>query len=220
MPIYRGNTKIETIYRGGTVIGQVYKGSTLVYENKLPAGQVLAESSTPGTYTLTIPKTQNYYFVVVGAGGGSAWGGSGHYTNYNAAGGSGACAAGTIKLTKGTVLTYVVGALGANNAGSSVGDYPAQAGGSSAVSIPGNAIATANGGGGAIAHIHTSPTRTPGAGGTYTMGTGVAVDSSITKNGNAGVEDTPGASVYGGWGKGNQTATTNGTNGYVLIRTA
>lgn len=220
MTVYKGSQKQNLIYKGGTSIASIYKDGAHVYESKLPAGQVLAESSTPGYYTLTIPKTQNYYFIVVGGGGGSAWGGSGHYTNYNAAGGSGACLAGTIKLTRGTVLTYQVGALGANNAGSSVGDYPAQAGGVSSLVISGTAFATANGGGGAIAHIHTSPVRTPGAGGTYVAGTGVSVDTSITKNGNAGVNDSPGASVYGGHGKGNQTGTTNGTPGYVLIRTA
>lgn len=180
----------------------------------------MAETATPGTYTLTVPKTQNYYFIAVGAGGGSAWGGSGHYTNYNTAGGSGACAAGTIKLTKGTIITYVVGSVGANNAGSTVGNYPAKAGGASTITVPNNAIVTANGGGGAIAHIHTSPTRTPGAGGTYAFGTNVTVDASITKNGNAGVNDSPGASVYGGHGKGNQTGTTNCTPGYILIKTA
>lgn len=220
MTAHKGSQKQSLIYSGGMCIASIRKGGVLVYENKLPAGRVLVESSTPGTYTYTIPKTQNYYFIIVGAGGGSAWGGSGHYTNYNAAGGSGACAAGVIKLAKGTVLTYVVGALGANNAGSSVGNYPAKAGGLSSLSLSNTAFATANGGGGAIAHIHTSPTRTPGAGGTYTMGTGVVVDSLITKNGYAGINDTPGASVYGGFGKGNATGTVNGTNGYVLIKTA
>ena len=208
MTVYKGSQKQNLIYKGGTSIASIYKGGAHVYESKLPAGQVLAESSTPGYYTLTIPKTQNYYFIVVGGGGGSAWGGSG------------ACLAGTIKLTRGTVLTYQVGALGANNAGSSVGDYPAQAGGVSSLVISGTSFATANGGGGAIAHIHTSPVRTPGAGGTYVARTEVSVDTSITKNGNAGVNDSPGASVYGGHGKGNQTGTTNGTPGYVLIRTA
>ncbi len=220
MSIYKGKIKQNIICEGLKTIEKICKGSTIIYENKLPAGQILVETSTPGTYTLTIPKTQNYYFIAVGACGGSALGGSGHYTNCNAAGGSGACAAGTIKLAKGTIVTYVVGALGANNSGYSVGNYPAKAGGASSVSIPGNSIATANGGGGAIAHIHTSPTRTPCAGGTYAFGSGVTVDTSITKNGNSGVNDSPGASVYGGHGKGNQTGTTNGTLGYFIFKTA
>jgi hypothetical protein len=70
--LYKGSTKIGSFQLGSTKIGKLYKGSTLVYQSKLPAGQVIFESSTAGTYTVTIPKTQNYYIDLVGGGGGSS----------------------------------------------------------------------------------------------------------------------------------------------------
>ena len=106
MPIYKGSVKQKDIYIGSTKIGKVYKGSQLVYQSKLPAGQVIFESATPGTYTITIPNTQTYHIDLVGGGGGgwSFWGGS-----YN--GGSAAYIYGDTLLTKGT-YTLVIGSGG------------------------------------------------------------------------------------------------------------
>lgn len=105
MPIYKGSVKQKDIYIGSTKIGKVYKGSTLVYQSKLPAGQVIFESSTAGTYTIVIPKTQAYHIDLVGGGGG------GHHKSApqkNKGGGSGGYVYGTIMIPKGN-YTLVIG---------------------------------------------------------------------------------------------------------------
>jgi hypothetical protein len=128
MTIYKGSQKIGTLYRGGSEIQEDYKGSTLVYQSKLPAGQIVFEQAAPGTYTVTLPKTQNYRLIMVGGGGGGANGGSGHYTNYNAGGGSGGYVEVIVKLDKGS-YTVSVGAIGTHGSGSSAGLYYGTAGG-------------------------------------------------------------------------------------------
>lgn len=110
--IYKGNVKQKDIYIGSTKIGKVYKGSTLLYQSKLPAGQVIFESANSGTYTVNIPNTQNYYIELVGGGGG------GHHSSgvvsYNYGGGSGGCVYGTILIPKGN-YTLVIGSGGTEN---------------------------------------------------------------------------------------------------------
>lgn len=103
MTIYKGNIKQEDVYIGSVKIDKVYKGSTLVYQSKLPAGQVIFESATPGTYTINIPTTQTYYIDLVGGGGG---GFSVSIGKFN--GGSAAYIYGNTVLEKGT-YTLVIG---------------------------------------------------------------------------------------------------------------
>lgn len=112
MPIYKGSVKQKDIYVGSTKIGKVYKGSILVYQSKLPAGQVIFESATPGTYTVNIPNTQTYHIDLVGGGGGG-WTLFG--ASYN--GGSAAYIYGDTLLTKGT-YTLVIGSGGVTTSGS------------------------------------------------------------------------------------------------------
>lgn len=103
--IYKGSNKIEDVYAGNTKIEFIYKGSTQVYSSKLPAGQVIFESSTAGTYTIVIPKTQTYHIDLVGGGGG------GHHRSppyTNRGGGSGGYVYGTITIPKGN-YTLVIG---------------------------------------------------------------------------------------------------------------
>lgn len=114
--IYKGSVKQKDIYIGSTKIGKVYKGSTLVYQSKLPAGQVIFESATPGTYTITISKTQNYYIELVGGGAGAY----AYLTNSNKAGTSASMITGTIQITAGT-YELVVGSGARGGTGSS--DY-------------------------------------------------------------------------------------------------
>ena len=109
--LYKGSTKIGSFQLGSTKIGKLYKGSTLVYESKLPAGQVIFESSTAGTYTVTIPKTQKYYIDLVGGGGGGHVIMSDHYT-----GGSAAYIKGETRLEKGDYV-LIIGSGGRGGAG-------------------------------------------------------------------------------------------------------
>lgn len=104
--IYKGSVKQKDIYIGSAKISKVYKGSQLVYQSKSPAGQVIFESATPGTYTVNIPNTQTYHIDLVGGGGGGWLLGG---TAYN--GGSAAYIYGDTLLTKGT-YTLVIGSGG------------------------------------------------------------------------------------------------------------
>ena len=203
--------------RTGILITNVYKGSTLVYENKLPAGQIVFEQAAAGTYTVTLPKTQNYRLIMVGGGGGGASGGSGHYTNYNAGGGSGGYVEVIVKLDKGS-YTVSVGAIGAHGAGSSAGLYYGTAGG--------NTTAfgfTAGGGQGGRCSIHSGGPL-GGAGGSNTLATYVQLVANTT--GNTGATSggsynvSGGASVYGSYGRGQNAYGDAGVAGYIKIVTA
>ena len=201
----------------GIAISNVYKGSTLVYENKLPAGQIVFEQATAGTYTVTLPKTQNYRLIMVGGGGGGASGGSGHYTNYNAGGGSGGYVEVIVKLDKGS-YTVSVGAIGAHGSGSSAGLYYGTAGG--------NTTAfgfTAGGGQGGRCSIHSGGPL-GGAGGSNTLATYIQLVANTT--GNTGATSggsynvSGGASVYGSYGRGQNAYGDAGVAGYIKIVTA
>lgn len=107
--IYKGSNKIEDVYIGNTKIEFIYKGSTQVYSSKLPAGQVIFESSTAGTYTIVIPKTQTYHIDLVGGGGGGHKSSSGIVHRYG--GGSGGYVYGLIFIPAGT-YTLLIGSGG------------------------------------------------------------------------------------------------------------
>ena len=201
----------------GIAISNVYKGSTLVYENKLPAGQIVFEQAVAGTYTVTLPKTQNYRLIMVGGGGGGASGGSGHYTNYNAGGGSGGYVEVIVKLDKGS-YTVSVGAIGAHGSGSSAGLYYGTAGGAT------TAFGfTAGGGQGGRCSIHSGGPL-GGAGGSNTLATYVQLVANTT--GNTGATSggsynvSGGASVYGSYGRGQNAYGDAGVAGYIKIVTA
>ncbi len=102
MPIYKGNKSISTI-KCSRNIGKVYHASTLMFKI-LPVNTVLFSTRTAGTYSYTIPTSQNYRITVVGGGGGGC----------TASGGSSGVFIGQIKLSKGTVLNITVGAGGSN----------------------------------------------------------------------------------------------------------
>ena len=217
MAVYKGSQKQNLIYKGGTSIASVYKGTVLVYESKLPAGQVVLEQAVAGTYTVALPKTQNYRLIMVGGGGGGANGGSGHYTNYNAGGGSGGYVEVIVKLNKGS-YTVSVGAIGEHGAGSSAGLYYGTAGG--------NTTAfgfTAGGGQGGRCSIHSAGP-VGGAGGSNTLATYVQLVANTT--GNTGATSggsynvSGGESVYGSYGRGQNAYGDAGVAGYIKIVTA
>ena len=64
MPIYKGNKLIGTI-KGSRNIGKVYHASSLMFQI-LPVNTVLFSIRNPGTYSFTIPTSQNYRIIVVG----------------------------------------------------------------------------------------------------------------------------------------------------------
>ena len=70
MPIYKGNKLICTI-KGSRNIGKVYHVSSLMFQI-IPVNTVLFSIRNPGTYSFTIPTSQNYRTTVVGCVGGWA----------------------------------------------------------------------------------------------------------------------------------------------------
>ena len=107
MAIYKGNQKQNKVYKGGTKIGKIYKGSTLIYSSSLPSGIIIFESATPGTYTVNITSSQNYYIELVGSGASGQT--KAGFSKKRYGGGSGAYVYGTQYLAKGT-YTVVIGA--------------------------------------------------------------------------------------------------------------
>lgn len=137
--IYKGSNKIEDIFVGNIQIGSVYKGSTQVYSSKLPAGQVIFESSTAGTYEINIPKSQNYYIQLVGGGGGGRYA----HVSTDSGGGSGGYVYGTIHIPAG-IYTLIVGKGGASGTagGDSVFVEQIAGGGKSRTSYAGGTCTT------------------------------------------------------------------------------
>lgn len=176
----------------------------------------LLDTSTPGTYTVSVNEDTIAEVAVVGGGGGGvgcAHGGKWFYAD----GGGGAAFVGTINLPAGT-YTVTVGAGGASNFNpSSASDAGSVTGGNSSLGdliIAGGGI-RGSGVNGAY----------PGAGGTLTVNADV-ISSTIQSNGNnAGGGGLSGhgqaQSLYEGYGKGGMGiygGSVAGTNGYVKIR--
>ena len=117
MPVYNGNVKQKDLYVGGVKIKEAYYGDIKVYSAGYPAGTVLFDSSTAGTYTVTLKYTQNYKLWLVGGGSPNVkktWCAGGACEDTWAGGGSGAMIYGTAKLNKGT-YTIVIGGSNANS---------------------------------------------------------------------------------------------------------
>ncbi len=129
MPIYKGNKLIGTI-KGSRNIGKVYHASSLMFQI-LPVNTVLFSIRNSGTYSFTIPTSQNYRITVVGGGGGGA----------TASGGSSGLFIGDIKLIKNTVLSIVIGA---GSAGGNRNVWAKNGGGSSISGL----VSISGGGGG------------------------------------------------------------------------
>lgn len=110
MTLHIGDDNIVDIRKGDTKIAKVYHGSDLVW-GYIP-GQVLFESSTPGTYQLYVKCRCKLDIKIVGAGGGAtSWGAyysNGYTWNASGGGGSGAYIHGTKEVFAGT-YTIVVG---------------------------------------------------------------------------------------------------------------
>lgn len=170
--------------------------------NKVPSGTVLFDKNTAGTYTVTIPMTQVYDVIMVGAGGGGDKGAI--YKSYGG-GGSGAAFVGKIQLTAGS-LKVIVGKGGTN--GFYGGTLPTN-GGASYIDDYYVGGGEAGSGGGAGGSKGNCPT-------TYGYTKWVA--------GNAGkagyASNNGGASVYGGYGAGAAASGGTGGAGYVKIYVA
>lgn len=200
MSLHIGSNNIVDIRRGNQKIAKVYKGSDLVW-GYVP-GQVLFESSTPGTYTIRIKCRCKLYVQAVGAGGGrqsTAYPIQGVWHYWSGSGGSGAYVYGNKEVYAGTYTITV----GAGTAGGATAD-----GGNSVV------FGEVAGGG---------KTGTSWAGGASGGAGGTASTTLNFINGNSGGRWTDGhgaggASVYGGYGTGassNDGAASVG--GYVKI---
>lgn len=198
---------------------------TSVYDK----GQVLFESSTPGTYSLNVEETAECEVYCIGAGGGGAAGvykrgGFGSRYYYAAAGGgSGGGFIGTVKINEGS-YPLVVG-KGGPGAGGGEGRHDAGDGGSSSI---GNGI-VCGGGIGGYARADITHYGTPGTGGTAPVITFEVLQTQKNSAGNAGGGSTSssvtgGAAIYENYGTGgdgtlNGTSGTgtDGANGYIKI---
>lgn len=120
MPIYKGSTKIGQIFIGSSEINSLYKGSVNYFSKAQPTppgptpGTVIFESSTPGTYQVTIPASGNYAITLVGGGAG----GYAYTTVQNKGGCNGSMITGTTYLEAGTYSL----AIGSGAAGAQFGD--------------------------------------------------------------------------------------------------
>lgn len=145
--IYKGSEKIEDVYIGSTQIKEAYKGSTLVYSNKLPAGIILFESGTPGTYTINVSKKCTIRLDMCGGGG----------NGFLYSGGSSGYIYGNTEIGAGT-YEVVVGSLGGGS--SSFNENIAGGGG--------NAGNHSDGSGGVCTVVSTGLTGSNGSSGSTT----------------------------------------------------
>lgn len=200
-------------------------GETSAYEK----GQVLFESSTPGTYSLSIEETAEYDVYCIGAGGGGAAGAYDYgqfvskYYYAAAGGGSGGGFIGTVKINEGSYALAV--GKGGTGVGGGEGRHDAGDGGSSSI---GNGIVSGGGIGG-YARADITHYGTPGTGGTAPAITFEVIQAQKNSAGNDGGGSTSssvtgGAAIYENYGKGgdgilNGTSGTgtDGANGYIKI---
>lgn len=64
------NQKVKVINKLPFEVCTCFVGNVKVYDNRLPAGQVILEKDVAGTYTFTLEHKQNYAVAIVGAGDG------------------------------------------------------------------------------------------------------------------------------------------------------
>lgn len=193
MPLYIGSKRVKDLYIGSTKIKELYCGSTKVYSASAPGpvpGTVIFESSTPGTYTVTIPATGNYEIWMVGGGAGGfptivsgkqAWmgGASGGYIH-----GTTKLSAGAYEAVVSPESSIVIGGVYSYTDTTFANQIAKAAAGDCTVTLSGLTATKGN--------LGTTST---------TTGTG-------------------GASVYGGYGKGgdaSKSSRQNGTPGYLKI---
>ena len=192
MPIYYGNVKQKDFYFGGTKIKEVYYGSTKVYSAGYPAGTVIFESSTPGTYTIKLDYSQKYEIWLVGA------------VAYAAGGGSGAYVHGTLTVSGGS-YSVVVGS--ANGGQSSAFNNIARGGGNGSASS-----SSSSGGSGGTYSVTSGISGVNGNSGESGRDTLYCEKSGgASKYGGYGKGGNARAAI-----KGTEYAN-NGTNGYVKI---
>ena len=184
-----------------------------VLKRKRPAEyrKKVIDTATAGTYTFDVAKDRTAKIILVGAGGGGGYVWEGHADG--SGGGSGACVYIKAKLTAGT---YTI----TNGAGGAAGNVSVggRAGGDSTLSLNGETLITAGGGGGGAGAGGAA-----GVGGAYTISDSLEIEKEyIVSNGNTGsrggnmVTGKGGASVYRGYGKG-ANSRTSGTSGYIFV---
>ncbi|MBQ0113355.1 MAG: hypothetical protein KBT03_09520 [Bacteroidales bacterium] len=217
------NDNIIDIFSKDKKIARVYDGNQLVWGYH--PGEVIFESSTPGTYQVKIKCNCKIRVILVGAGGGAAsWGGyySNNYTwNSSGGGGSGAYIDGVLSVLSGT-YNAVVGVGGNYFRDDGIGSHFGYAGDGSSSSFVGN---IAGGGKGGFA----ANTAIGGTGGIYQSdlvgvngedGSGM---EHVVSWGSYPIQNIDGgSSKYGGYGYGgyiNDRTMNNavGGNGYIKI---
>lgn len=163
------------------------------------------EYTTPGTYTLTVPKNTACKLILVGGGGGGSASTSGFPGTWTAAGGSAGMVTGSSTIDAGS-YTIVVGEHGIGRTRSGGNQTGTDGGDSTAF---GN---IAGGGGGGKTYLSGyDGSATPGAAGTTTTAAGFT-----GSNGVAGST----TSRYGTYGGGGAKGKNNGQDGYCKIELA
>ncbi len=142
------------------------------------------------TTTLLMPAGK-YRIVLIGAGGGGAWSdyGPGDIQYQHATGGGGGGVKGLLTLNETTEVTIVVGLAGKSNGPADYhhnGHYVGFAGGETSISINGENVATAYGGGGADCWDRTHSYCIPGSGGEFKINSDYISDADDSANGNKG----------------------------------
>lgn len=229
MTVYKGNDQIENIYKGGNNIAFIFKGGTLVF-----GSPTIFESSTAGSYQVSLPISGTYQVICVGGGGAAYMRGVYDNKGYLATGGSGGAFVGTFNIPAG-VYNVVVGQVvnnttpqTSNTQTSAPSDYTAYGSSiSNVVSVGGGGTATATTSAG-VGAAGTAPVFTiqpltttissAGNPGNYTSGGKGSAAAAVAQGG---------ASLYGGYGAGQGGATSeyaskrywiDGTGGYVKIQ--
>ncbi len=199
MSLYVGKQKVTIVNKNNAEVGFCYKGDVKVYDNRLPAGQVIFEQNVAGTYTFTLEHKQNYEIAIVGAGGGACGGtyGSGHRF-IGGAGASGAAFVGVALLEKG-VYTVTVGAAGSGGTNGNDTWTVGTKGGTSTLILNNNVLINADGGEGGKDLAKRNPAV---YGGKLTVN--IQYLSATVKSDGVTISgyDAGGASLYNGYGKG------------------
>lgn len=179
--LYRKQKKVAEVYRGGKLIGQVYKGKTKLYDvNPYAKGEVLVNAS-PADFAVELPRGV-YKLAAGGAkGADTTWIYSG--ASWGASGGGGAFAEVVFFNSASQTMTIKVSASGGT-----------------VVTLGGDVVMTAHGGGNAsVGNV--------GVGGTVEISDNLEVLEVVkAANGNGGgmapyaVPDVASVSDYDNWG--------------------
>lgn len=235
---YNGSTETNKIYVEQDKTYKVYKvfkeGNLVWRERKYDKNQIIFDSSTAGTFSIYLDNGI-YDVICVGGGGAAAMRGVYDDKGYGWGGGSGGGFVGRLSITNKGTYTVVVGSANNNTKSQSSDTQISNPSDTSTHDSYISGIIRCGGGGSG----HYNSSYVGAAGSAPVIDSSVTlISSSVNRAGNAGssksggngsdsaVTASGGASVYGGYGKGQgckvheyarRRSWINGTNGYIRI---